>query len=311
VDDRIGLLAGLMTGGDTVVLSGAGMSTDSGIPDYRGPTGATRRHAPTTYDDFVSDVETRRRYWARSQAGWRHVARARPNAAHRAVAALEHAGWLRGTITQNVDGLQQKAGSRDVVELHGSLATVVCLSCGARGSRRQMAHRLRVANPGFDLRVSQITPDGDADLSNEAVDRFTVVPCHRCVAGIIKPDVVFFGERVPPGRVARCFELVDAARTLLVLGSSLTVMSGYRFVLRARKLGLNVAIVNRGPTRGDADADIKIDAGLAEVLPRLVDQLDDRARAATPPDDPRKRDPASPRPHTPDRRRREDRTRSG
>ena len=311
MDDRIGLLADLMTAGDTVVLSGAGMSTDSGIPDYRGPTGAMRRHAPMTYDDFVSDVDARRRYWARSQAGWRHVARARPNAAHRAVAALEHAGWLRGTITQNVDGLHQKAGSRDVVELHGSAATVVCLICGNRCSRGEMARRLRVANPGFDLRVSQIIPDGDAELSNEAVDRFRVVSCPRCVAGIVKPDVVFFGERVPPGRVARCFELVDAARTLLILGSSLTVMSGYRFVRRARKLDVDVAIVNRGPTRGDDDASIKIDAGLADVLPRLVDRLGEHVGAATPPGDPRMRDPASPRPRIPDRRRREDRTRSG
>jgi NAD-dependent SIR2 family protein deacetylase len=225
-----------------------------------------------TYREFVSDPQARRRYWARSQVGWLHVARARPNAAHHAVAALEHAGRLRGTITQNVDGLHQRAGSRDVVELHGSLATVVCLTCGARRSRREMARRLRASNPGFDLRMSRTAPDGDADVPHDLVDGFRVVSCHRC-AGVVKPDVVFFGERVPPGRVARCYELVGAARCLLVLGSSLTVMSGYRFVLRARELGVAIAIVNRGPTRGDRDALVKVDTGLGEVLPQVVEVL--------------------------------------
>jgi NAD-dependent SIR2 family protein deacetylase len=275
VDDHVRRLVELVSAGAVVVLSGAGMSTESGIPDYRGPTGAARRHGPMTYREFVSDPQARRRYWARSQVGWRHVARARPNAAHNAVAALEHAGLLHGTITQNVDGLHQRAGSRDVIELHGSLATVVCLSCGARCSRREMARRLRATNPGFDLHMSRIAPDGDADLPHDVVEGFTVVSCHRC-AGVVKPDVVFFGEQVPPGRVARCFELVGAARCLLVLGSSLTVMSGYRFVLRARELGLAIAIVNRGPTRGDRDALVKVDARLGEVLPQLVELLAER-----------------------------------
>ncbi|HSK97739.1 MAG TPA: NAD-dependent protein deacetylase [Euzebyales bacterium] len=270
-------LADLVSAGDVVVLSGAGMSTDSGIPDYRGPTSAARSHGPMTYREFVSDPQARRRYWARSHIGWRSVARARPNAAHRAVAALENAGWLRGTITQNVDGLHQQAGSRDVVELHGSLATVVCLACGSRCSRREMARRLRAANAGFDLRSSQIAPDGDAELAHDAVDGFTVVSCHRCAGGVLKPDVVFFGERVPPGRVARCYDLVRAARGLLVLGSSLTVMSGYRFVIRARELGIPIGIVNRGPTRGDQDAPVRIDAGLSDVLPQVVDQLGRRS----------------------------------
>jgi NAD-dependent SIR2 family protein deacetylase len=283
VDDRVGRLADMMSGGNVVVLSGAGMSTDSGIPDYRGPT-ATRRHAAMTYQEFISDAHARRRYWARSHVGWRHVALARPNAAHHAVAALERAAWLRGIITQNVDGLHQRAGSRNVVELHGSLATVVCLGCGARTSRRQMARRLSAVNPAFDLRLPQAAPDGDAELSHEVVDRFTVVSCHRCPGGILKPDVVFFGERVPPSRVTQCYEMLDTARVLLVLGSSLTVMSGYRFVIRARQLGTWVAIVNRGPTRGDRDAHLKIDAGLAVVLPSVVDLLGalPRRHAATP-----------------------------
>ncbi|HSK90483.1 MAG TPA: NAD-dependent protein deacetylase [Euzebyales bacterium] len=273
MDDRIDTLAGLVSAGGVVVLSGAGMSTDSGIPDYRGPSGTLHRRAPMTYREFVSDAAARRRYWARSQVGWRHMARAAPNAAHRAVAALERHGWLHGTITQNVDGLHQRAGSRDVIELHGSLATVVCLDCGARGSRRDLARRLRAANPDTDQHFSRIAPDGDADLSEDLVAHFTVVPCRRCRGGIVKPEVVFFGESVPRDRVAACFARVDVARTLLVLGSSLRVMSGYRFVIRARELGIAVAIVNRGATRGDADACVKIDAGLSDVLPALADRL--------------------------------------
>lgn len=273
MDKHIGKLADLVSVGGVVVISGAGLSTDSGIPDYRGPTGTLRRRLPMTYREFVSDPSARRRYWARSQIGWRHVARAQPNSAHRAVAALEHGGWLHGTITQNVDGLHQKAGSRDLVELHGSLDAVVCLFCGARDSRRDLARRLRAANPDFDLRTSKIAPDGDVDLPDTFVERFAVVPCRACGDGIIKPEVVFFGESVPRDRVAQCFEWVDSARSLLILGSSLTVMSSYRFVIRARELGISVGIVNRGPTRGDADACVKIDAGLADVLPRLVERL--------------------------------------
>jgi NAD-dependent SIR2 family protein deacetylase len=276
VDDRIGQLADLVSAGGCVVLSGAGISTDSGIPDYRGPTGALRRRTPITYREFVADAHARRRYWARSHAGWRHVARARPNAAHRAVAALERCGWLSATITQNVDGLHHKAGSRDVIELHGNLSMVACLACGQRTTRAELARRMRAANPDFDLRMGRLAPDGDADLPDELADRFSVVPCHACGDGVIKPEVVFFGESVPRGRVDRCFRRVDGARTVLVLGSSLSVMSGYRFVIHARKRGIAVAIVNRGATRG-ADAHLKIDGGLADVLPRLLTYLRSRS----------------------------------
>lgn len=271
--DRIGQLTDLVSAGGVVVLSGAGMSTDSGIPDYRGPTSALRRRAPITYREFVSDANARQRYWARSHAGWRHIARVRPNAAHRAVAALEHGGWLSGTITQNVDGLHQKAGSSDVIELHGNLSMIVCLACGQRNTRAALAHRLRAANTHVDLRIAQLAPDGDADLPDDLVHGFKVVSCRGCGDGVIKPEVVFFGETVPRGRVDHCFRRVDAARSLLVLGSSLKVMSGYRFVIHARKRGVTVAIVNRGPTRGDADADLKIDASLADALPRLLARL--------------------------------------
>lgn len=280
MEEQISRLSELIAGGDVVVLSGAGMSTDSGIPDYRGPTGAQRRTAPITYREFVSDPEARRRYWARSQVGWRHVRRARPNPAHTAVARLEHHGRTSGLITQNVDGLHSAAGSRDVVELHGNLARTVCLGCGARRSRRELGERLDAVNPDFTAQPARVAPDGDADLLAEAERGFRVVSCTIC-GGVLKPDVVFFGESVPRDRVDRCFALVDAARALLVVGSSLTVMSGYRFIIRARRLGTPVAIVNRGPTRGDDDAALRIDAGLADVLPRLVDTLRAGDRPAT------------------------------
>lgn len=272
MDDVIAQLARLVADGDVVVLGGAGVSTDSGIPDYRGPTGIVRRTAPMTYREFVTDPVARRRYWARSQIGWRHVRRAQPNAAHRAIVDLERGGWSAGLITQNVDGLHHAAGSRDVVELHGNLARTVCLDCGELRSRHEMAERLTAANPGFDQQPTAVAPDGDAEVDRGAEPGFVVVTCRRC-GGVLKPDVVFFGESVPRDRIDRCCGMVDAARALLVVGSSLTVMSGYRFIIRARKRGTPVAIVNRGPTRGDDDARIRIDAGLADVLPRLVDGL--------------------------------------
>jgi NAD-dependent SIR2 family protein deacetylase len=280
VDELIEQLGDLVVGGDVVVLSGAGMSTDSGIPDYRGPTGAQRRTAPITYREFVTDPATRRRYWARSQVGWRHVRRARPNAAHTAVAMLEHRGWATGLITQNVDGLHSAAGSRTMVELHGNLARTVCMGCGERRSRRELGQRLDAANPDFAAQPMRVAPDGDADLLADAERGFRVVACTTC-GGVLKPDVVFFGESVPRERVDRCFAMVHAARALLVVGSSLKVMSGYRFIIRARKLGTPVAIINRGPTRGDGDATIRIDAGLADVLPQLVAALHAREHPTT------------------------------
>jgi NAD-dependent SIR2 family protein deacetylase len=273
VDELIERLAALVAGGGVVALSGAGMSTDSGIPDYRGPGGAQRRHAPMTYREFVSDHQARQRYWARGHIGWRHVTRARPNASHMALAALERGGWVSGLITQNVDGLHPAAGSRNVVELHGNLAHTVCLDCGGVGSRRRLADRLDARNPDVEPQPTPIAPDGDAELGRTSERAFVVAPCAVC-GGVLKPDVVFFGERVPRDRVDRSFAMLGEARTLLVVGSSLTVMSGYRFVIRARKSGTPVAIVNRGPTRGDADAVVRIDAGLADVLPRLVEVLD-------------------------------------
>ena len=270
-----GILADLVRDGGVVLLSGAGLSTESGIPDYRGPTGRVLRAEPMTYQTFVGGAAARQRYWARSHVGWRHVARAAPNAGHRAVAELERRGLVDGIITQNVDGLHQAAGARQVTELHGSLDRVLCLSCGQRTARTALDQRLHAANPGWlglAGAAAAINPDGDAVLGDAAVARFRVVDCRPC-GGLLKPDVVFFGENVPRPRVDGCYALVGRARALVVLGSSLTVMSGYRFVRQAAKLQIPVVIMNQGQTRGDAQAIAAIDAPLGPALTALVRRL--------------------------------------
>lgn len=261
--------------GGVAVLSGAGLSTESGIPDYRGEHGSLQRHTPMTFQEFTGDEQARQRYWARSQLGWRAMTRARPNAGHGAVTALAGAGLVTGVITQNVDGLQQSAGLRDVIELHGSLSRVVCLGCRRVGTRSELDRQLREANPRFEAaaerhRAVRVNPDGDVDLPEEAVREFRVVACTACGTGVLKPDVVFFGENVPPERVEACRRLVDEAAALLVLGSSLTVMSGLRFVRRAAESGTPVLIINRGPTRGDRWADHRVDLPLGQALTALV-----------------------------------------
>ncbi|WP_142268494.1 NAD-dependent protein deacetylase [Streptomyces sp. NBC_00080] len=258
--------------GGVLVLSGAGISTESGIPDYRGEGGSLSRHTPMTYQDFTSDPQARRRYWARSHLGWRTFGRARPNAGHRAVAAFARHGLLSGLITQNVDGLHQAAGSEDVVELHGSLGRVVCLSCGVFSPRSELARRLAEANADFEPVAAAINPDGDADLTDAQVGDFRVVPCTVC-GGILKPDVVFFGETVPPPRVEHCRTLVREATALLVLGSSLTVMSGLRFVRQAGQAGKPVLIVNRDPTRGDRHALTRVALPLGTTLTTVAGRL--------------------------------------
>ncbi|MHA6757640.1 NAD-dependent protein deacetylase [Streptacidiphilus sp. PAMC 29251] len=259
----------LLARGGVTVLSGAGLSTESGIPDYRGATGSLRRHTPMTYQEFVSDEAGRRRYWARSHVGWRTIARAEPNAGHHAVQALRACGSVGAVITQNVDGLHQAAGTADAVELHGGLDRVICLGCGQLSPREELDQRLHEANGRLEAAGAQANPDGDVDLAPELVHAFRVVPCLAC-GGILKPDVVFFGENVPRARVDHCFDLVGAASALLVLGSSLTVMSGLRFVRRAAKVGLPVAIVNHGPTRGDEHAGVRVDLPLGEALTTLA-----------------------------------------
>jgi NAD-dependent SIR2 family protein deacetylase len=265
----IARLAELVARGEVAVLTGAGISTESGIPDYRGPGTAQRRHTPMTYQEFVGSREARQRYWARSHVGWRVVAGARPNAGHRAVAELERRGLLNGIITQNVDGLHQAGGAREIVELHGNLDNVVCLQCHDAIGREEHDARLSAANPHWHATGDTVNPDGDVDLSQALVDGFMIVDCDRC-GGVLKPDVVFFGECVPRWRVDASYEIVAASKLLLVLGSSLTVMSGRRFVLRAAQSGIAVAIVNHGQTRGDEYASIRIDAPLGATLRGLT-----------------------------------------
>jgi NAD-dependent SIR2 family protein deacetylase len=263
-------LAELVSGGRVLVLTGAGISTDSGIPDYRGPDGRARHVTPMTYDRFVGSEHERRRYWARSHLGWRRFAGATPNVSHLVVADLQRAGLVTDVITQNVDGLHSAAGSRDVIDLHGRLDAVVCLGCGLRRPRFELAMRLDAVNP--ELRIgsdpAEQRPDGDVALDEEVAGGFRVVDCRRC-RGVLKPDVVFFGEQVPRDRFRRALGRLDVASGLLVLGSSLAVGSGYRFVTAAVRRGLPVAIVTRGVTRGDPHATIKVDADLAPTLRSL------------------------------------------
>ncbi|MET7731972.1 NAD-dependent protein deacetylase [Streptomyces sp. NPDC005402] len=262
-----------LSAGGVLVISGAGISTESGIPAYRGEGGSLSRHTPITYQDFTAALEARRRYWARSHLGWRTFGRARPNAGHQAVTAFARHGLLSGVITQNVDGLHQAAGTEEVVELHGSLARVRCLACGAVTSRRDLAVRLEEANAGFEPTGAKINPDGDADLSDEQVAGFRVLPCEDC-GGILKPDVVFFGESVPAQRIEHCRQLVREARSVLVLGSSLTVMSGLRFVRQAAEADKRVLIINRDPTRGDQFAHTRINLPLGTALSSVAGRLD-------------------------------------
>jgi len=279
--EELSALVDVLGRGCVVVLGGAGLSTESGVPDYRGPTGIARNAQPMTYQEFTGSPEAQRRYWARSYAGWPVMHRVRPNAGHQAVAELQRRGLVDAVVTQNVDRLHHAAGSDPVVELHGTLHRVVCLACRVVSDRATVQERLAEANPGFEVSLfadtdgdtTSVRPDGDVALAESMVAGFRPVDCLDCGAGPLKPDVVFFGENVPKDRVTHCFALVDAARTLLVLGSSLTVMSGYRFVRHARKHGVGVVIVNRGPTRGDGDADLRLDAPLGVTLTAAVQAL--------------------------------------
>lgn len=251
-----------------VVLTGAGLSTDSGIPDYRGPGSPAR--APMTYQEFVATPQAQQRYWARSHLGWQRMGRAEPNAGHHALAGLDP----DLLITQNVDGLHESAGSRRLVALHGRVADVVCLTCRTTSSRAALEAELDLLNPGWLERHGWVEsrPDGDVDLDDT---HDFVVPRCPC-GGPLKPDVVFFGENVPPDRVARCYAAVEALGhdgALLVAGSSLTVMSGLRFVKRAAQGGTPIVIVNRGATRGDALASYKLEVGCSEFLGELCTRV--------------------------------------
>ena len=266
-------LVRVLDGKRIAVLTGAGLSTDSGIPDYRGPNSPPSN--PMTIRQFTSDPVFRQRYWARNHVGWRHMHATLPNAGHRALADLERIGAVTGVITQNVDLLHTKAGSQTVVNLHGTYAQVVCLGCGFTLSRAQLAGELEELNPGFLARAAEVggiavAPDADAMV--EETSSFQYVDCPRC-GGMLKPDIVYFGASVPKDLVNQAFSLVDDADALLVAGSSLTVFSGLRFVRHAAAAGVPIAIINRGPTRGDALATVKLDAGCSELLVLLAGEL--------------------------------------
>ncbi len=272
LDDAADLLA---RNGSVAVLTGAGVSTDSGVPDYRGPT--SQRATPMLYSEFVHDEANRRRYWARSYQGWGRMGHADPNPGHLALARWEHAPdrcRMTGLVTQNVDGLHEAAGSRRLVTLHGRIADVVCLTCGHVSARADLQRRLADLNPWVrplaDAGHAELRPDGDA-VVDDWTD-FRIADCHRC-GGILKPDVVYFGEPVPLERVRAAYEAVDAAGVLLVAGSSLTVMSGLRFARHAARTGKPVVIINHGATRADDLATVRLDLNTSVALAGLAERL--------------------------------------
>jgi NAD-dependent deacetylase sirtuin 4 len=270
--DDVRALADRLRERRVVVLTGAGVSTESGIPDYRSPESRARARRPIHGPEFVRSAAIRRRYWARAMVGWESFRRARPGPAHLAIARLEACGVVTGVITQNVDRLHHAAGSRAVIELHGALAEVACLACGTLEDRDVVQARMRDANRMWSDCALRVAPDGDADLSDDAIAAFEVPAC-VCCGGPLKPRVVFFGENVPGAIVDEAFASVDQAGALLVVGTSLAVFSGYRFLRRAAERGIPIAIVNRGPVRGEEHAAIKIDASTGATLADLAARL--------------------------------------
>jgi NAD-dependent SIR2 family protein deacetylase len=269
VSQQVNRLAGsIRRHGPALVLTGAGCSTASGIPDYRDRDGEWRRYPPVMLGDFVNNEAARQCYWARSMNGWPRILAAQPNAAHHALARLEDAGWLHTLLTQNVDDLHRCAGSRNLIELHGNLKSVLCLQCGECLDRNALQQQLLQDNARFQEGIAAAAPDGDAVLAVEDLSRFTVPACRRC-GGMLKPDVVFFGESIPRPRVEASLRALAASGCLLVIGTSLMVYSGYRYVREARRRGMPVVAVNLGRTRADAEFSLKIEADCCEVLTAL------------------------------------------
>ncbi|WP_407919171.1 Sir2 family NAD-dependent protein deacetylase [Corynebacterium uterequi] len=264
--------------GDVLVLTGAGVSTESGIPDYRGPAGSLTRGRPMTYQEFLVDHAALRRYWARSYVGWTRMAAARPNRAHYGLVEVERAGLLAGLITQNVDGLHHAAGQKRVVALHGDLATVVCLDCEAKEPRSHLGLRIAEANPGYLQaaieRAGQVNPDGDIDLPEDVVADYRMVGCRRCGSVRLKPDVVYFGEPVPRQRKDAMSAMLGAAKAVVVLGSSLAVMSGFRLVIAAQRTGIPVSVINGGPGRADERVDVLWRTNVGDAVDALLDELE-------------------------------------
>ncbi len=252
-----------------LVLTGAGCSTGSGIPDYRDADGQWKRRQPVTYQAFMALEATRRRYWARSLVGWRGFREARPNDAHRALARLEAQGRCETLLTQNVDGLHQAAGSRSVIDLHGRVDLVRCVNCGEARPREELQERLHSANPGWADLAALAAPDGDADLDAEDFDSFIVPTCRKC-EGVLKPDVVFFGQGVPGERVMAATQSLQRADAMLIVGSSLMVYSGFRFVRMAAEAGKPIAAVNLGKTRADPLLALKVEASCEDALAFLL-----------------------------------------
>lgn len=247
-----------------LVLTGAGISTDSGIPDYRDSHGNWKRKQPVQHQDFMQCAATRQRYWARSLVGWPIMQQAQPNLAHHKIAELENKGLFSMTVTQNVDRLHQKAGSQSVVDLHGRADELICMSCGYNEQRALMHARCAALNPSLDNVFATVAPDGDADLEMD-FSTFDVPGCPQC-GGILKPDVVFFGDNVPKPRVEKVFDALADSRGLLVIGSSLMVFSGFRFARQAHQAGTPIAILTQGRTRADDLASVKFDAPIAPLL---------------------------------------------
>jgi len=264
------------------VLTGAGISTGSGIPAYRDANGDWKSPAPVQYRDFVDRASARRRYWARSLIGWRRFVRARPNRCHQTLAAWEAAGRLSTLVTQNVDRLHQAAGSVRVIDLHGRLDRVVCLQCSTRFARSRVQYRLDALNPGFAERCAAAAPDGDAAFELTGPEDFHVPDCPRC-GGILKPDVVFFGETIPRSRVGRAIDALHRSDALLVIGSSLMVYSGYRFCRLAAERGMPIAAITPGRTRADVLLDLKLSARFEEVIAALEVPAISPATPAAPP----------------------------
>jgi NAD+-dependent protein deacetylase sirtuin 4 len=269
---EVDALHALLRAGPALLLTGAGISTDSGIPDYRGPETRRRARNPVQHREFVRSAAARKRYWARSMLGWPRFAAARPNPGHQVLAELEQRGRALGLITQNVDGLHHAAGSHNVIELHGALRMVRCLVCGTGLARHALQRALRAENPEFEASVAELAPDGDAELAEELIGQFRVVDCTAC-GGPLRPDVVFFGENVPRERVDAAFALLARAGSLWVVGSSLAVYSGLRFVHGAQKQGIPVAILSLGPTRGDGCASVRLDRDASKTLLALATRL--------------------------------------
>ena len=269
--DAVHRLAELVSAGGVLVLTGAGVSTESGIPDYRDERGQWKRSPPMQYREFVGSEGRRRRYWARSLLGFKVLGSAAPNLAHRVLADWERLGLVSAIVTQNVDGLHQAAGAENVVDLHGRIDRVVCLGCGRRTSRRELQRELEEKNPEWAALASVIAPDGDADPGGADDSAFRVVAC-EC-GGLLKPDVVFFGENVPKERVDATLRALEAAKSLLVVGSSLMVFSGYRFVRAAARLGRPIAVVNRGVSRADPVASVKLEGEAGQRLREVADRL--------------------------------------